>query len=137
MKGYLDVFFIVKQSNIENAGLGLFSTINIPVGVKVIEYKGEIMEMNDGHGTKGHGHDYCFLIGNIETGVCINADFSQCKAKYVNDVYKTNKVANLRPVISHRNKTIWFESTRRIRAGDELYINYGSDYWTSRDTPEE
>ena len=124
-RGFPESVFEVKTSRIPKAGLGLFSTIHIKKNERVMEYRGVLRLIDDGH----ENHDYCFEIGKY----CIDAsDPKSCKARFANDVFGTKFKVNLRVMVDKKNRRIWYVACRNIKPGTELFLNYGSEYWSSR-----
>jgi len=138
-KVYPESLFLVKKSNIPNAGKGLFTTVDLPKNSRVLIYQGEMMLQNDGHADKidkktktPDDHSYCWFLNGKEE-ICINSIHTpQFKARYVNDAYKTKFKNNLRPSFDYKNKRVSYISIKNIKAGDELFISYGEPYWDSR-----
>lgn len=115
--------FIIKPSTISCAGRGLFTTIPIQEGIKVLEYKGRLQKYHS-----HQDHEYCF---EIKPKFCINAKKNKGIAKYVNDNhgYK-DKIYNLDWYIE--GDKVYFISTRFIPKGSELFVDYGHLYWKMR-----
>lgn len=112
--------FVVSKSTIPGAGKGLFAVTNLPMGTK-IPYTGDHLA-TDSH----TDHTYCF---RLDEKTCLYA--TTCLARYVNDTYNTTFHTNMRWRIT--NDRVYLETTRRIKSGEELFIRYGSEYWSSRE----
>ena len=131
-KSNFDLF--ISTSNISNAGLGVFTRTFIPNQTFIDEYYGEYTESLP-------GGEYFFRI-NEEGG--INAiDIPRCYMAMLNDSsYRPRTNRGLRNFIDHNfinncyfkvdieNKKVNVYSLYDIHPNDELFISYGSDYWT-------
>jgi SET domain-containing protein len=121
---------IVKTSRIPKSGKGLFTNKAIKRGAKIIEYKGEIIEWKEYHERVKKNRDgYLFFINRKK---CIDA-FStpQYKARYANDAAGISRIKNISnnseyDVIGDK---CFIVSTRDIKAGEEILVNYTKEYW--------
>lgn len=120
---------VVKKSRLPNAGKGLFTRIDIPKGTRVVEYKGRIQpwrEVKDEDGINGY-------LMYINRNVVINGlKALKTLARYANDaggLVRVEGIRNNSEFISE-GKRCFIESTRNIKAGEELFASYGREYWT-------
>ena len=106
--------FVVKRTT---TGLGLFATESIPAKERLVEYTGPLLanKLVD----KMHGK-YFFSI-NSKWSV----DGSpRCNlARYVNHSCRPNAEAFV------SGKRVWIWSKKIIKAGQEISINYGKEYF--------
>ena len=132
---------IVKKSNLIGAGNGLFTTVDIPKNTIIGYYKGKIYnedeylkyESNgiylwendynnnvnrdaDGH-DKTHSSSFYIDAKDIDNSNVL---------RYVND-FKTYEGNNIDIINTSRH--IYYKTRRDIKAGSELYVNYGDYYW--------
>lgn len=123
VNGVPDSKLIVKRSQIKDAGNGLYTDIDIAYLTPVIEYKGEIRQHDE-----DHDHTYCYAITEE---LCIDAtDISLSnKARYVNDPFESKHEPNLEWFSDGFRKRLWLLATKDIKAGEELFISYGEEYW--------
>lgn len=119
-----DLGLKVAPSNIPNAGNGLFATKDFPSETKITNYGGYYSEVDYTAITDKSG-DYVirlsnggirdalvyFELGN-EMGRWINGDQNMANVKFVE--------------VEDNKYEIW--STRTIKAGEEIYVNYGKEY---------
>lgn len=97
------------------AGLGLFAGEPIKKGVKVIEYIGEKITVDEAN---RRGGMYLFEINSRWT---IDGKSRKNTARYIN--HACGAAANCEAEI--RNGRIWVLSKKNINAGDELFYDYG------------
>lgn len=109
----------IRDSQIKNAGKGVFTNEEIPNNTFIDYYYGDICH----HLKCG---DYYFSISN---DIGINAqNFPRCFMAMINDNYKSNFDINCEFIIKNNNIVeIW--STKIILKNTELFISYGEDYW--------
>ena len=118
----------VKKSGLPNAGLGLFTKKAIPKGTRIVEYKGRRSawkEVKDEDGKNG----YIFYINR--NNVIDALPRKSALARYANDarglVKKPGTFNNADYVVDGLNAYI--ESKKPIAAGEEIFVDYGKDYW--------
>lgn len=129
MTKFLDKHLEVKKSTIENAGLGLFTKIDIAKGTTIIEYKGKVTTWEDAD--KMHGDNpYLFCVNKNHT--IDGSKDPKSLAKYVNDAKGLTQIKGLKNnceyVIYEKNR-VFIDAKRDIPAGSELFVGYGKDYW--------
>lgn len=131
---------IVKKSNLIEAGNGLFTTIDIPKNTIIGYYKGKIYNNEDEYiHSKTDGiymweNDYYNRKNNEEDDKNNTSSFyidardidSSNILRYVND-FRTDEGNNLD--IVRTSGHMYYKTKKDIRAGSELYINYGDYYW--------
>jgi hypothetical protein len=107
----------VKDSEVH--GKGIFATCDIPVG-KIAWYRGPIYsELYLSTTARSNTFFMAFPGHKIIDGAEGNH-----WTKYINDPRGTEKAFNLE---FGQNASV--HSTRIIRAGEELLVEYGDDYW--------
>lgn len=104
-------------------GLGLFASIEIPSETEIIEYKGKIIPIEEALSSSGK---YFF---DIENGYAIDGSSRKNLARYINHSCKPNAEA----IIDGERIFIW--SKKIIRAGEEITIDYGEDYFNEYIAP--
>lgn len=119
----------VDNSSIPSTGKGLFTSEEINKGDLIIEYTGEISTWGDVR------HDaanvYIYFVNEDHV---INAKNSpDAIARYANDAHGLTRVKGL-----HNNsrfvkieERIFIKATKLIRAGSEILVDYGKDYWNT------
>jgi len=123
---------IIKKSRIPGGGKGLFTTSPIRKGDAIVEYKGEKItweeceKRNRAHSNKA---PYLFFISKNN---CIDAEFTMdALARYANDAEGFVKVKGLKNNSDYNiiGGKPYIVATRAIRAGSEILVSYGKDYW--------
>jgi len=131
----------IKESNIYNSGLGLFTKTDIENGQIVAEFKGEFLSYGEYVRRLMSGHSKYFII--CKSYDMMDSENVECFAKYANDAsidpldnsdyYEFNE----RPERPDNNTTIvqcddninYLIANRSIKAGEEIYTSYGDSYW--------
>ena len=118
----------VKRSTLPNAGKGLFTRVDIPKGTRIVEYKGRIQPwqaVKDEDGINGY-------LMYINRKVIINALPSiKSLGRYANDAQGLVRVKGVRNNAEYvsEGKRCFIEATRNIKAGEEILVGYGKEYW--------
>lgn len=123
---------VVKESTIPGSGKGLFTETNIAKGELVVEYTGDILtmkEVRERYGDEIQTAPYLYFISYKK---CVDALYNlDAVARYANDangfvvtegVKNNSEFANVRGVP-------YIKATKNIRAGSEILVDYGGDYW--------
>ncbi len=106
--------FAVKRTT---TGLGLSALKLIPAGKRLIEYTGPIITAEEANRSRGK---YLFQLDEKRA---INGILHSNIARYINHSCRPNAEA-----ISSSSR-IWIWSRKAIRAGEEITISYGTDYF--------
>ena len=121
---------IVKESQIPNAGKGLYTTRAIKSGSKVIEYKGEIIDWKEYTRRVERNEDgYLFFIDRKR---CIDAyPTPQYKARYANDARGLTRAKGLSNNCEYDifDGRCFIVAIKDIAAGEEIFVDYTKDYW--------
>lgn len=104
---------VVKRSK---TGLGLFTTIPLKKGVRVIEYFGR--ELSDAEQYTSRSK-YLFGIGKKRM---IDGNIKENRARYINHSCKPNCE------VEESRGRIFIYTKRTIEAGEELTYHYGKEY---------
>ena len=123
----------IKKSTIPQAGRGLFSTRPFEKDETVAHYTGDIavgrrvMKGNFG------GSDYLFAV-NDSVGIDA-ARTNTAPGRMINASDKPgNRIPpNVRWVADQRNRRVRLVATKRIPAGTEIFVPYGSGYWKKQE----
>lgn len=120
---------IVKNSELPKSGKGLFTKSDISKGKRIVEYKGRIQpwrEVKDQDGINGY-------LMYINRNVVINAlPAVKTLGRYANDArvfFRLEGIGNNSEYVSE-GKRCFIEATRNIRTGEEIFVNYGREYWS-------
>jgi hypothetical protein len=109
----------IKDSNIANAGFGVFTKDFIPKDALIDGYFGDFMTFSNSK--------YYFCI---KDGVGINAiNYPRCYMAMINDAHQTTFTNNCRFEVDTNTNTVTVWSKVDIQPGEELLISYGKDYW--------
>ena len=118
-KAALEKLYVVRWSKIH--GRGVFAATDIPKGTRIVEYKGKRISYKlacrlypdvDGK----HTHTFLF---EIDDDTVIDAAQGGNAARWINHSCEPNCEA------VEEDGRIYIESTRKIKAGEELGYNYG------------
>mgnify|MGYP000037475666 CR=1 FL=1 len=116
--------FEVRSSSIPQAGRGLFSRVHIEIEDTIGYYTGEILDNEAFNDSKRTASDYVLYVCNnhIIIGEGPRANYT----RYINH---SHTMPNVFLITSTRWKTARFEAIQPIAPGDELFFNYGKEYW--------
>lgn len=118
----------VRKSSIPGAGKGLFTSVEILKGGLVTEYKGRLCRWKEVKDQDGY-NAYIFKIN--ESWAIDGLRTLSAKGRYANDARGIRRVAGCRNNSEYitRGKRCYISATRRIRAGEEVFVDYGRAYW--------
>ena len=111
---------VIKRTE---TGLGLFTPEAIPAGRRIIEYVGPIVTSEE---VDRRGGKYFF---EIDENFAIDGSPRTNLARYINHSCRPNAEA----FVSGRR--IWIWSKKRIKAGEQITINYGKSYFDDHIRP--
>lgn len=143
----------VRPSKIPNAGDGLFATCNMKAGTSIGKYYGRVSEeipadttyawrvpmCRDAHFAVHLNHQNEFeLCAPVGWHYIDGKDFPT-SAKWTNPLRFANSIPspamrgsiNLEP--RFQEGEVFYDLLRDVQTGDELLVDYGANYWTSRD----
>ncbi|KAL1882281.1 hypothetical protein Daus18300_000767 [Diaporthe australafricana] len=133
---------LLGESQIEGCGYGLFTAEDIAQDEFVIEYLGELISHDEGvrrEARRGDVFDdskhssYLFTLLDYE-GIWVDAAIYGNLSRYINHASEYDKVGkklvNIVPQILFVNGDyrIKFKAQRDIKAGEELFFNYGENF---------
>lgn len=119
---------VVKPSLLPGAGNGLFTTVFIPKGTRIVEYKGKITtwkEVDHREGTNGY-------IYYVKRDHVIDASRTRSAlARYANDARGISRLKGLgnNAVYVEDGLKVYIQATADIPAGSEIFVKYGKEYW--------
>jgi SET domain-containing protein len=121
---------VVKKSTIPGAGKGLFITRDVKKGERIVEYLGEIItEAELDRRAEKDIYGYAFYISKKK---CIDAYYvPDAIARFANDAKGITRVPGLNNNCSYevwKNRG-WIKAEKNIKAGSELLVSYGAEYW--------
>ena len=114
----------IKKSLVPRAGLGVFANIAIPANRCIGYFSGRLK-----HADHVQGTDYCICIDDrVRDGFAFPRGYSAM----VNDARGTSFSYNLEFVRIEKKYKIALYTICDIKKGDELYVDYGDEYWKDR-----
>lgn len=124
---FLEKHLVVQESNIPGSGNGLFTTVFIPKGTRIAEYKGKIRTWKDAQ----HDHTNYYILYVTRNHVIDGKPYKSSIAKYINDAKGLKKIKGLNnnTEFVREGKRIFVEATKDIQPGSELFVGYGKEYW--------
>ncbi len=122
-------YLYIKNSQIINAGKGLFTAIDIFKNEIICRFKGEILNAFEAKRREALGEFLYFV--NLPDGTTMDSKYRHCFAKYANDSngpgtskFKINTFISL-----DDKNNVCLIALRNIKAGEELFCSYGKPYW--------
>ena len=123
----------LKKSTIRNAGLGVFAKTDISEGIRLCEYKGQIITATEAAMLPPSKQSYLFEI-KVRNGENLFVDARLLKhsnwSRFTNGIKKRHqkKKENIR-YYQYKQK-IWLKTMRHIKKDEELICDYGDYYWS-------
>ena len=111
----------VRKSNIPGAGVGVFAKKDIKAGEDLGFYRGEWLNIDE---FINENRNFTYTLG-LSSGIFIDAEKNGYN--WVSRV-NTPRGTNMKTNIYWDNDGKVF-AKRNIKAGDELYVAYGRNYW--------
>lgn len=123
LKTWSEDDFEIRPSTITGAGNGLFAKVQIEEGDNIGYYTGYIIDEAEFNNPDRPFSPYVMWVSSnhIIVGEGPKANYT----RYINHNDKPNAFL----VTSTRWKTARIEALRSIEPGEELFFNYGDDYW--------
>ncbi|HEY5691787.1 MAG TPA: SET domain-containing protein [Cyclobacteriaceae bacterium] len=116
------------NSQIRDAGLGLYSKIKIPKGACIVEYKGRLVKWVDVKHEDGHNG---YLL-RVNRSWAIDAKpYKKALGRFANDargIQKNEKLKNNAEYLLEGNRCFIY-ATNEISPNSEILVGYGSEYW--------
>ena len=122
-KKWTETDFEVKPSTIEGAGQGLFAKIRLQPEDTIGYYTGEIITEEEFH--HPHRPFSAYVLWVCSTHIIVGEGPKANYTRYINHSDKPNAFLT----VSSRWKTARFEALRVIEPGEEIFFDYGDDYW--------
>jgi uncharacterized protein len=122
-------YLYVKESQIPDAGNGLFTAIDIYKDEIISIFRGEILTNAEAKIRANNGNDRYFI--NMPNGTIMDSNHRKCFAKFANDAngfVKTRFAINSVITLEEHDR-VCLVATRNLKAGDEVFCSYGKKYW--------
>ncbi len=125
-------YLYVSQSQITNAGQGLFTAIPIYKDEIIAVFKGEILTESESKKRALEGKDAYFM--NLLNGSILDCKNTECFAKYANDTFGFSKteLKNNSKIALDENENVCLIAIKKIQIGKEIFCDYGKKYWKKR-----
>lgn len=117
----------IKESGIPGAGKGLFTNVFIAKGTRITEYKGRITTWKEVQ--NDDSNFYIFFV--TQKHVIDASKHKKVLARYINDakgLTRVKGVSNNTEFVKDKYR-VFVEATKDIKAGSELCVGYGKEYW--------
>lgn len=118
---YQEHHFEVKTSTIPQCGQGLFSRIHIDGGETIGPYTGEII--TDAQSESEPYIDSHYLLWVCRDCLIVGEGYT----RYINH----SSAPNAQFVVSTRWKKARVEALKPILPGEEIFLDYGPDFWSA------
>jgi uncharacterized protein len=125
-------YLYVSESQIPNAGKGLFTAIPILKNEIISLYEGEIISNKEALRRAKKGLAQYFI--DMQDGNILDSMNVECFAKYANDAngyvksnFKVNSI-----IAFDENDNICLKAKRNIESGEEIFCSYGKVYWDNQ-----
>ncbi len=122
-------YLYIENSQIINAGKGLFTAINIFPNEIISIFNGEKLSEKEANKRAIKGLDKYFMI--MPDGTTFDAMRKMCYAKYANDAeaYTKLEFKNNSKITLDEDNNVCLIATKKIKSGDEIFCSYGAKYW--------
>lgn len=122
-------YLYIKSSQIQNAGRGLYTAINIYKNEIISLFEGEIISNLEAEKRVKEDKDKYFI--NLLDGNIMDSMHTDCFAKYANDAegLLNSTFKNNAEITLDDDNNICIKASRKIKAGEEIFCSYGKPYW--------
>lgn len=122
-------YLYFERSQIENAGNGLFTAIDLYKNETIALFKGEIITNEEAEIRAQQKNDNYFI--NLLDGSIMDSMHTDCFAKYANDAegLAKNSFKNNAEITLDEDDNVCIKATKTIYSGQEIFCSYGKAYW--------
>jgi len=122
-------YLYTEISQIENAGIGLYTAIKIFKGEIIAIYKGQVLSEKQIEKRIALKQDQFFM--NLPNGSILDAGKTKGYAKYANDAqaFENDTFRNNAIITIDDEENICLIAKRNIKEGEEIFCSYGKRYW--------
>jgi SET domain-containing protein len=117
---------VIKRSQLENAGKGLFTKVLIPKGTDIVEYTGKVTTWKE---AKHQDNGYIYYV--TRNHVIDARATPRALARYANDARGLVRQPGLlnNAEYTEKNNKVFITATKDILPGQEIFVSYGKEYW--------
>ena len=122
-------YLYVKISQLPNSGNGLFTAIDIYKEEIIAVFKGEILTDKESDKRAKQGNNNYFM--NLLNGNILDCMHTDCYAKYANDAsgFVKSDYKNNAKITLDDNQNVCLIAIKKIKSGEEIFCDYGKNYW--------
>ena len=122
-------YLYIQDSQIPNAGKGLFTAIDIYPNEIISLFKGEILTDEDAQKRVSEENDRYFI--NMLDGSILDSMNVDCFAKYANDAeaFSKSTFKNNSKITLDDDDNVCIVATKKIKSQHEIFCSYGGKYW--------
>ncbi|HLO73185.1 MAG TPA: SET domain-containing protein-lysine N-methyltransferase [Flavobacterium sp.] len=119
----------MENSQLLNAGKGLYTAINIYKDEIIAVFKGEILSEDEIVYRIENENDKYFI--SMVDGSIMDSMFVDCFAKYANDAeaFSKSSFKNNAKIALDEEDNVCLIAIRNIKSGSEIFCSYGKKYW--------
>ena len=120
---------VIRKSTLPGAGKGLFTKVDIAKGERITEYKGKRMTWAEAQKLPDYRNGYIFYF--TRNHVIDAWGTRKGVAHFANDARGIVRITGTRNNSEYvtEGTRCYIEASRNIRAGEEILVAYGPDYW--------
>ena len=112
----------IKKSNIDKKGRGLYATIDIKEGTRIIDYVGKIITKKQTEESKKFDNSKPIYLFNLNSRYDLDGDVSWNTARLINHSCSNNCDYN------GTGLKLWVVAIKDVKKGEELTCDYGFGY---------
>ena len=122
-------YLYIQDSQIPNAGKGLFTAIDIYPNEIISLFKGEILTDEEAQKRVSEENDRYFI--NMLDGSILDSMNVDCFAKYANDAeaFSKSTFKNNSKITLDDDDNVCIVATKKIKSQHEIFCSYGGKYW--------
>lgn len=122
-------YLYIQTSQLPNSGKGLFTAIAIYKEEIIAVFNGEVLSNKEAAIRSKKGLDTYFM--NLLNGTILDCMTTDGFAKYANDAcgFSKSDFKNNAKIALDENNQVCLIALKKIKAGDEIFCDYGKNYW--------
>lgn len=122
-----DPFLEIRDSEIEGAGKGLFTTIERNAGDFICYYEGD--ELNEKSLSRRYKNEKPIYVLKLKEDLYLDSrDHPHALARYINSNHNSGKKINCTYSIDRRTQLVSIKTTKYLLPNTELLIAYGRSH---------